>query len=342
MAGLTGLEFIYLGNQLGLALAGAAALWGWFFLAKAEKADTDSQQFCYTELAGRLMVPLAIGFVIFVLAWVSYSVADPVSVSSHEGIVIVAEDHQIAKAFSLKGPLATLFALVTAFGYISFKRRGKKFLKHLKHFYAFELLIITFLISFPAWTGFFGAVQTFFVGHNWHSILTVGTVLVVDYLFHYSYRDESLRKVLYPNFDKMSKAIWLGLGVEFISVAFVFHDAIAFTPKFFFMQAVVSIIIINGALLSGPITRRLTVLVKERGGGARGKASKAGKLAGRWNIIAGVSGVISISSWLTITFVDTFKDLSLTTGQFFYCYILLILVALLGYFFIERHPVSVM
>ena len=107
--------------------------------------------------------------------------------------------------------------------------------------------------------------------------------------------------------------IWLGLGIDFLSVALVFPEALQLTPKFFFMQTVIGILIVNGILLAGPVARQLQTSLRE-----------AGVFTKRWKLTGDVAGVISLSSWSAITFVDFFHNLTLEYYQFLGLYAALI------------------
>ena len=187
-------------------------------------------------------------------------------------------------------------------------------------FYIVSVLFVVVLISFPVWSGEFSLNQWFFIGHSLHSIFTVGTVLVLDFLLLMAGTSTHLKQHIFPWFGTMSKVIWVGLGIDFLSVALIFGQALTLTPKFFFMQTVLGILTINGVLLSGPITRRLLSSI--------GKGAQA--LTKRWARIADISGIVSISSWLTITFFDSFTYLTLNYLPFVCFYLLISWLAFFG------------
>ena len=159
-------------------------------------------------------------------------------------------------------------------------------------------------------TGDIDQEQIFFWLHNWHSVLTVGTVIVIDFLYVVTLSQDSLKRALYPFFPAMSAAIFIGLGIDFASNLLVFEQALMFTPRFFFSQTVVAILILNGALLAARINNVLIGLIRKEG--ILRLSPPAAK-------IIGISGSISIVSWLSITFVDFFElQLSYASLMLFY------------------------
>lgn len=302
-------------QQLGLAVAGAAALWGGVFVIysdrKAKTSTTDGVVFRW--LATRLFWLLVAGFIIAMGAWLMRAFG----VYAHEGIVLVPTIEQTLSAFVLTQSLYILWAILTLFGFfVLWKKQA-----WLGLFFVLQFVLVSVMISFPAWTGEFGRHQAFFIGHNIHSIFTVGTVLVLDYLYLSSKSSLLLKQNIFSFFPVISKVIWVGLGFDFISVALVFNDAIMFTPKFFFMQTVVGILIINGAFLSGPMTRMM----------ARTVSKEMKPLSRKQTFLADVCGTLSVTSWTTITFIDFFHDLPFTYGQFLLGYGVYILIAYTGH-----------
>ncbi|MCH7604844.1 hypothetical protein IID24_02570 [Patescibacteria group bacterium] len=93
------------------------------------------------------------------------------------------------------------------------------------------------------------------------------------------------------------------------------------------MQTVLGILIINGVIMAGPLGRKLVDSVREHGE----------VMSRKWVAIASVAGMISVVSWSTNTFVDSFQHLTLGYLQFLLIYIGLIIVLYLGHELIE-HP----
>ena len=164
------------------------------------------------------------------------------------------------------------------------------------------------------------------MGHSFHSIFTLGTVLILDFLFLLSRPSDLLRQHIFPLFPTISKVIWVGLAIDFLSVSLVFQEALRLTPKFFFMQTVIAILILNGIWLGGPIARKLMHSMTE-GGEA---------MTRRWMNIASIAGGLSVSSWGTITFMDSFENLPFAYWQYALGYLALIAILFLGHVVMER------
>jgi hypothetical protein len=251
----------------------------------------------------------------------------------HEGITIAPQLTLEAKQHALRvmDPVFGLFLAVFAAGmaYRWLDRDG--FQDIMAWFYGIELALASALISFPVWTGTLDAEQLFFIGHSFHSILTVGTVLILDFVLMVTMYSETYEVNLYPVLPDISKVIWLGLALEFASVAFVFDQAIAFTPKLLFMQTVIGVIILNGVFLSGPMTQKMISTITGSG---------TSTLSRRWELAAGVSGSVSMVSWLTVTFVDLLHGTTASYATFLSVYIAFIAVAFVGYEFMEHYKVG--
>lgn len=87
------------------------------------------------------------------------------------------------------------------------------------------------------------------------------------------------------------------------------------------------ILIINGVLLSGVLTRRILGLIQQ----GKSEASK------KWALFASVAGVISVTSWMSITFVDFFPSITLSYAQLFGAYIIIIITLFIGHEIWERY-----
>ncbi|MEX2054354.1 MAG: hypothetical protein WD883_02335 [Candidatus Colwellbacteria bacterium] len=298
-------------KQVGLAVAGASSLWGLVFSVRKRHQPSPSKISLYTLLS------LCAGGVAAVVGWFGMQLSLNVA-WAHEGITVVPILEEIANALLLTRPGYVFWVSLLILGVFGWLRNRERFIQLLSPFYALHLGLITFLISLPAWNGFSEtATQLFYMGHGFHSILTLGSVIVLDFLFLMSLAKPDLRAELYPIFPFISLGIWIGLGIDFLSVALIFQEGLALTSKFFFMQTVVGIIIINGVLLSGPITRKLLISLKNG-------RSLLGK---RWVFIINVSGTISVSSWLTIAVVDFLEHIEVPYHYWLAGYVGFVLVA---------------
>jgi hypothetical protein len=296
MFGAEFIELIAFGKQVGMVLVGSAALWGFVFLRINRR------------VAQKLLIPLFGGGGLAILFWMLLSGMLPAY--AHEGIVLEPARADIMRALELFSPLFFLWACVTIAGALAYIFKKEYFFRHIAWFFGIQFCLAALLVSFSVWVGEWNKEQLFFIGHNLHSIFTFGTVLILDFLYVVSKNSHALKKIVYPKFPAISKVIWIGLGIDFLSVALVFREALDLTPKFFFMQTVIGILIINGVLLAGPITRRMLASLRER----------TAVMEKKWVIAADIAGTVSISSWFSVTFVDFFEHLTFAYWQFLLLY----------------------
>jgi len=314
MFGITIDDSLRLVVQLGLAVAGAASLWGLVLTRKAATHPEERESFYkIAKLVGKLFF---IGISVFLIAWWAMNVfiLTPTA-AAHEGIRLSPTVENLRNGFAISQYLV-LAIMAVLLGYLILKVSKKWiFEKHASAFFGLNFVLLTLVAFFIVFTGKFDGDQLSFFLHSWHSVLTVGTVIVVDF-FYTIVRDTNLKRTLYNFFPIMSAAIWIGLGLDFISVVFVYEHAISLTQQFYFSQTVVAIIVINGSLLSGKINDLLTNSVKP---GAQGLNQSTLRLMG-------LSGSVSIISWLSITFVDFF-ELTLNYWQLIPIYLAGIIIA---------------
>jgi len=290
--------------QVGIGVAGAASLWGMVLALKKEK-----------ELSGFLMWPFLAGFALFILNWfLAVFVFFPAKVFGHEGIVIKPSDQFITNGLEVSAIFVfALLFLVLICSFLYFKRRDV-FQKYAAILFLLNFMVIGLIAVLTIFSGQWDRVQVFFSLHSWHSILTLGTVLMVDFLYTVSLRRSELKRVVYPLFFYMSAAIWVGLGIDFVSAFLILEEAFKIDTQFLFEQTLIGIIIINGAFLSGSVNDKLMGLIKN------GK-----ELAPRLNNLFALLGSISIVSWTGITFMDFFE---FNFSYFVFATIYLLLVAL--------------
>jgi len=327
MFDIQAVEILLFFKQLGLAVVGASAFWGLILLRGAKRATGAEQKEVCLHLSQKILVPLGVSTIIAIIAWVAIFFVSPADSIAHEGIVLDQSGYENAQGYGFVSILFSLLAVVSAVGFGWYKKNRDKFSARAKKFYTVELTLAAMLLSVPVWTGSLGGEQIFFLGHSLHSIFTIGTVLVLDFIFFSSESSPKIKRQLYPLLPTVSKVIWIGLGVEFSSVLFILDEALMLTPKFFFMQTVIVILIINGAFLAGPINSKLIDSVS-------GEKNK--ELSGRWAKAAGVAGVISISSWGTITFLDFIKTVTAEYWELAVVYVCLILFVYITYQVVER------
>ena len=322
MFGMEVSEFYAFLLQLGLAVSGAAAMWGLVFAIKARTDQSDVSRIIYHWTAQRLKYLFYGSSILSIIGWLLITRWLAIHVHAHEGIRLIPDLAERTAAISYITPLMIGWMVLlagTAFLHLFKQTRFHQFLPSL---FAVHLVLVVIIISFSsAWTGELSREKLFFILHNVHSILTVGTVIVLDYLFLSARSAYALQRHIIPLFPMISKVIWIGLGLDFLSVALVFPDAVSYTSTFFFAQTVIGILIINGVLLAGPITRKMLESL------THGIES----MHWRWLLVADVAGAISITSWVAITFVDFFENLTLSYPVLMAIYVSVIIIGLAGH-----------
>ena len=321
MFGIELYEFISFVRQLGLSVAGAACLWGFVFeYISRKEGQALSCSVIYEWIARRMMFVLYGGALTALIAWLILWFMIPAV--AHEGITLVPETHEIFDAVIKTAPLYIAWVGVLLVGVIWKKARNFLTKKGWSWFYVINFLFVAVLISYYVHT-----LNTpiehliFYAFHGFHSIFTLGTVLVLDIMFLSSKSSVILQQHIFPLFPKISKVIWVGLALDSLSVLIIYPEAVLLTPRFFFAQTVVGILIINGVLLSGILTRKILSILK------KGETH----LHGKWLLFADVAGTISITSWMSITFVDFFDELTFAYHELFLIYLGVIIVLFVGH-----------
>lgn len=321
MLGINFPEFIRFLMQVGAAVVGAASFWGMVFVWRSRRPGQDS----FRKLAEVLMRLFTAAFILFVITWLLGAfIFYPSVATAHEGITLKAMPLYIAAGFRSGADLMFLFVLTALVNFWLYYYRRPLWQKYAVWLFGAQFLLVSAVLLLAVFSGQYDARQFYYSFHSWHSIFTLGTVITVDFLFLAVLTLHAHRKTLYNFFFVISAFIWAGLGVDFLSNALVFEEAFQFSTQFKFIQTVVAILIINGALLSGRISEALTVL-KEAD--HIGRDTALGK-------IIGVSGAVSIVSWLTITFVDFFRF-----GLSYWQFLLIFLTAIIAAYYLHR-PIS--
>ncbi len=315
MLGITYPELTRFLIQFGIAVSGAASLWGCVFALKSRK----SGEVIYENLSSLLMWLFIAGFLIFTFNWWIGSLFLFVpDIFAHEGIVVRPSVDAVLRGFELNMPLVTLIMLLGILNihwFFYYKELWKKYASVL---WGAQFLLFSAVAALSAAApDFLSRLQMFFTLHNWHSILTLGSVITVDYLFLATFRLHSHKKFLYAFFPIISLFIWIGLGIDFLSNFLIFEDAFRLDDQFLFIQTIVAIIIINGAILSGRINELLINFAE---------LAKRELIDPLLKKVIAVSGSVSIVSWLTITFMDFF-EFSAKYWQFWGVYLLAVVTA---------------
>ncbi len=322
MLGVTFPELVRFFIQFGLAVGGGASLWGAVFSWESRKsADPIFGKF--SELLVWLFLA---GFLIFLFNWLlGFIFVFAPEAAAHEGIIIYPTVDYIRQGFSINLlPVSILIFLGALNAHLYFFYR-KKWADCAVFLWGGQFLIFSAIAALGVFTGSLNEQQLFFSFHSWHSILTLGSVMVVDYLFLATFKMHTHKKSLYSFFPIISLFIWIGLGVDFLSNLLIFEEGFRISDQFLFIQTVIAIIIVNGAVLSGRIN---DILINFNWLEDKELVNPALKK------IISVSGSVSIISWLTITFVDFF-EFPLAYWQFFSLYAFFILTAYLVHDIIE-------
>lgn len=295
--------------QLSAAAAGASSLWGFVLVLRKQK-----------EMVRLLFPFFAFSLVVFLVSWfwaANFFFA-PESFG-HEGVALEPAYEYVRRGFEFNFPFVAVLAVLSFIGIFIFRFRKEFFEKSAGFFFLAQFILLSVIIAFGVFTGAFGREQLFFFFHGWHSILTLGTVLTVDFLYIATKNRGELKRIIYPFFPVMSAAIWLGLGLDFLSVGLIFKEAFHLTTQFFFNQTVIAAIILNGAFLSGRINEKLISFIYP---------SRVLNPDKKTEIFFSLAGAVSIVSWTTITFLDFF-EFGLSYIGFWLVYLSIIALAFL-------------
>jgi len=322
---LFGMEFYQLlsfGRQLGLSVMGGASLWAMVFLyiAHAKKVE-DSSGIFLTWIGLRMRWLVIGGGLLSVAMWTALTMLMPVA--AHEGVTLITVREGVLNAMNLMTPLYLAIAVISIFALVKYKNPYVLFnnKKGYSWFYMVAFILSSITVSYYTDLRGLPANEVIFhIFHGFHSVFTLGTVLCLDFMFLSTQKSPFAQKHIFPLFPQISKVIWVGLSLDLLSTLLIYPEAIALTPRFYFAQIVVGILIINGILLSGILTRRILKNIEE--------GHKEGSL--KWEWFATVAGAISITSWSAITFVDQFHDMNISLEIMFAVYAAIIGVLIIG------------
>ncbi len=310
-------QLISFGRQLGLAVMGAASLWGMIFLYLAHrKRMTDSAGIFLSWMALRMRWLVVGGGLLGIFAW--FALTFFTDVNAHEGVTLVTIKNGVIDGMLLMTPVYIAILVSIVFAVFTYKKPLSIYNRKtgFSWFYLTTFILASIAISYYTDLRGLPVNETVFhIFHGFHSIFTLGTVLCLDVIFLSTQGAPFAQKHIFPLFPQISKVIWAGLSLDLISTLLIYPEAVALTPRFYFAQTVVGILIINGILLSGVITRRMLQNIEE---GHKEKTIF-------WEKFATVAGAISITSWTAITFVDNFHDMNVSLGNLFLIYVLVII-----------------
>ncbi len=290
-------DFIRLLTQLSLAIAGASAFWGYVLTQRAKKDPDHKDE--YEKIIEIVAKIFAFSSTLFLLLWFfAYIFIFPAISFAHEGIKISPVYEYIRNGFTVNAFFVVILSILVFLGlkYLIFNK--EKFYNSASKFFFICFLLIATIISLQVFKGSFDKEQFFFIFHNFHSIFTLGSVILIDILYLTTFKNNSLKQIVYNFFPWISVGIWVGLGLDFASVFLILPEALVLSPQFFFSQAVVAIIILNGTLLSSRVNDYLLDSLKP---------IETRKFQASFKQIFHWSGSISIVSWLTISSVDFFN-----------------------------------
>ncbi|MDD4989005.1 MAG: hypothetical protein PHV42_01075 [Candidatus Pacebacteria bacterium] len=312
-------------EQLGLALAGAACLWGIFFSVNADNAKEEGKKKIFDDITKKLFIPFTFGFIISTLVWIvrAFSRTD---FASRYTFKVFSNLSLTSQYVEKSVPVIWIVFILLSLGFIFFSSFWKKKFPHLiRTFYLVNFIIIFILISFPTGLLNFDNDHLFFIKHGFPLIFTIGTVMIVDFLFFFTRSSLRAKRVIFPFFTILNKFVWIGLGIHFFT-DWINGGQILLSPLFYFVQIVTAIIIINGMLFTGPLTEVLISGVSER---------RVKPLEKKWGIISGISGVVSFSSWTTLTIATLIPNLPLSLSTLLFVYVIKIVVIYVAFLFIE-------
>ncbi len=317
--------FVVFFEQLGLALCGAACLWGIFFSVNADGAKEEGKKKIFNEIAEKLFIPFTFGFVIATIVWILRIFSRSGFASRHAFGMF--SNLSLISQYALRAiPVLWIVFIIISLVFIGLSFFAKKKFPHfVRVFYLVSFILVFILISFPTGLLNFDNDHLFFIKHGFPLIFTIGTVMIVDFLFFFTRSSLRAKRVIFPYFTTLNKFVWIGLGIHFFT-DWVSGGQTVFSPLFYFVQIVTGIIIINGMIFTGPLTEVLISGVSER---------RVKPLERKWGIISGFAGVVSFSSWTSLTLATLIPDAPLSLSALLTIYIVKLVFIYVAFLFIE-------
>lgn len=282
-------------EQMGLALAGAAAFWGFYLASNAEKIEGGSEQEAL-RFCRKLSIPFFVGALLASLSWI-VRIASGVPFFARARFFIPVHDTiPVAQGVGILWIIFFLFVI----GYAIFswqKRHAPVRVKLLPLLHLVSFIFCFLLLSFP--TTFSQTIidKLFFIKKGFPFIFTVGTVILIDFIFFFSRKTLAQKRIAYPILSLMNKLVFLGLGLSlFFEWAFLTEATL--THRFYFIQTINAIIILNAALFVGPVTQRLVAGLKKGESG----------LSSGWETLFGISNILAFSAWTSISYLAFLPD----------------------------------
>lgn len=321
MFGIETIEVLMFFKQVGLALGGACAFWGTVFLFLSRMSQSQRPAALWQGVAQKLLLLFFPGLLLYGISWAIIAGTQcAFCVNAHEGISIAESVSRGALILQKQFSLYASLMFLGAFGFIAWLGRPRFFLSNLAWFYGASFLLVSVIFLYP-WVPLDSLRENVSLAlHNFHSIFTLGSVILVDFLF-IALRF-NLRPYLQKIFPLITLGIWAGLGLDFINSGLIFNEAFHATGKVLFMQTLIGIVIINGVILSGPLARAIISFEQRMG---------ANPLPMRLFNAIGISGSISLATWISITALDGFRTLT-----FGYLELLILYVLFIALLFLTR------
>ncbi|HEY4496905.1 MAG TPA: vitamin K epoxide reductase family protein [Candidatus Paceibacterota bacterium] len=163
--------------------------------------------------------------------------------------------------------------------------------------------------------------------------LGLGAATITDIFFFKFLKDYKISEFEAEIMHTLSQIIWFALGVIVLSGIGLYlpeSERLLASSKFLTKLVVVSIIIINGALLNLIVAPQL---IKITFGGKH--AHKSGELH-RERKIAFALGAVSVASWYSAFILGSLKSIPISFPYLVGLYILLLFGAIIGSQFVER------
>jgi len=321
MFGIESTEVFLFMRLLGLGVVGAAAFWGLVFLFIADKTQKKEEVVLWKISAQKLLLLFFPSILVYAVGWGILAIKQcAFCAQAHEGISIAQKTSELTFSMQAQYPLFSLFIVIGAISFGVFLFARKFLLDHLLWLYGVSFLLASILL-FHSWGSFEIPRQSLSFGlHNWHAILTIGSVIVSDFLYM------MLRTQIQPLFGRIfamiTLGIWIGLSLDFLSAGLVFQEEFVVTDKFLFSQTLIGILIINGVFLAGPVARALL--------------AAGSRISSKLAIIMGLSGSISIVGWIGNGALDTFASLTLSYWELFGFYVMFVIITFLAHEVMER------
>ena len=313
-------------QQFGLAIAGAAAMWGLYFFINGKSGEGEHHDTACARLAEKMLIPYWIGFVIAFIGW-------SLKISSHWSIVAASRIGPLFERLSTttQGLLAAttslwvLLFILTLAGIVMHVFFRKQLFRFLNIYYIALLAFCFILISFPTGIEQWDIDRLYFIRNGFPLIFTMGSVSIVDFIFFFTRPSLRTKRNIYPHLPNINKVVWIGLGISFLW-EWTGLGRSQLTPQFYFVQTIIAIAIINGTLFTGSLTQRLIAGVSER---------QVKPLDKWWVYVSEISSIISFSCWSTITYLSFFSDLHLSYWFLIALYVIKTVAVYLAFLLIE-------